>query len=146
MEGDPRRLPRDEVKLRRRMGRVGELARASARGVRLALAWRGPDSSGVRLQTWLLVLAAALVLARLLAPVVPAVTLAPPVLALAVAVPALRAMGARFQERMGNRAVRALELAAVGLYFAGCAWVLWPHVLRGIVPIDTGDHQFMMGR
>jgi hypothetical protein len=39
-----------------------------------------------------------------------------------------------------------LELTAVMVFVGWWAWVTWGHILRGVVPVDAGDHQFMMGR
>lgn len=112
-----------------------------------ALRWRGADGRGLCLQTWLLILAGILAIARVLERVEPVLMLAAPVLALAIAVPAARALGdpLRSGERSA-RMLRLLEMPAAMVFFAGWAWITWRHVLNGTVPIDTNDHQFMMGR
>jgi hypothetical protein len=121
--------------------------RAWARTARRALLWRGPDGSGLSLQTWLFILAAILVIARLCERLLPATMLVPPALTLAVAIPVARALGERLKSgTIHTRWLRLLEMPAVMVLFACWSWALWRHVLRGTVPIDTGDHQFMMGR
>jgi hypothetical protein len=123
------------------------LARAWAAAARRALQWQGPDGAGPRLQTWLLILAGLLVMARLLERLEPAVMLVPPFVALAIAIPALFALGDWLKNGVVTaRTLRALEMTAVMVFFAAWTWSTWRHVLRGTVPIDAGDHQFMMGR
>ena len=104
--------------------RAAAAARALRAAAGRALRWRGADGRGLCLQTWLLILAGILTMARLLERVEPVLMLVPPVLALAIAVPAARALGNPLRSGARSaRMLRLLEMPAAMVFFAGWAWI-----------------------
>jgi hypothetical protein len=112
--------------------------------------WRGADGAGVSLARWLIAVAASWLLALLFMPLEPALILLPPMLSLAVLLPGALALWDRCKQtdRTGRRALwlARLEMPLAMAVLAAVGWgVFGPMWQRGML-IDSGDHQFMMGR
>lgn len=113
------------------------------------LRWRGADGIGFPFGSWLLALAGAWLLAVLFLPLEPALILVPPMLGLAILVPGVQALfRLRETPASARRALwfSRLEMPLVMAILAAIGWAVFgPMWLRGMV-IDSGDHQYMMGR